>query len=315
MMNPRILAIFVFLSCALPLFSACGKDSLAEAKRMERLGRYPSALASYEKKIAQDPSGAAEARYRSAEIYRTVFRDYPKARAFYAEVSARHPGTSWSGLAQKALAHCPDYFPLQPDFVRRTGDSQSGGKYMQTEDRLEALAQPAGRFRMKRTIYAGDRIVSTFERIYEKTGNGVNEYPLGSAAAAAILSFPIEPGKQWETIRDGKKTLFKIEGDDETVAIQAGEFTHCLKLRIQNAPEDESWKLEYYAPDVGFVLASVGTANGESRVSELMSYQDKKLILNPPAPSALAVPAAPVKPGLWQKLTTRFRKKPAAQGQ
>lgn len=292
----------LLLFCLIP-FAACGKDPLADAKKMERLGRYPSALAAYETLAAQNKPGSAEARYRSAEIYRAVLRDYSRARSLYSEIIAKHNGTPWSDKAKQSLMHCPDYFPLQPDYIRRTGDSQSGGKYMHTEEELEAIANPPGRFKLKRKIFAGTQLVSTFERIYENSETALREFPLGPGDGSVILSYPIETGKRWETVRDGKKTIFEIESDDAVVTIGAGEFTRCLKLRIRNAAEDESWKTEYYAPDIGFILAAAATENGETRVSELLSYLNKKSLLTPP-------PAA-AKPGLWQRLKTRFKKRPA----
>ncbi len=280
---------------------ACGKDPLADAKKLERLGRYPSAIEAYEAHLSKKSQNSAEAAFRVAEIYRTVIRDYGRARLGYDSIAKNYSKTPWAGKAYTALINCPDYFPLNPEFVRRTGDSQSGGEYMQTEEEMQELSDPKGRFKVKRKIFAGQDLVSSYEKIYEKKDGRLEEFPLGAGAQSVILQYPIEKNRNWETVREGKKIFFRIESDDATVSIKAGKFDHCLKLRIQNSEDEKTWKVEYYAPDVGFILATVETDNGETRVSELISYLNKKSALNqPPLETA---------PSLWKKWTSRLKKK------
>lgn len=278
------------LSCAglalslLILSGGCSRDPLREAKKMERLGRYKSALDFYEAYAAKNPKSesAPEALQKSAEIYRNVIKDYAAARERYRRISRGGFGKEWQAKAEAAEMNCPDYFPLNPDYVRRSGDSQSGGDFMKTEETVEALAAPAGRFKLKRRVFAGDALVSTFEKIYEKKNGELLEHPLGAGQPAVVLKLPPVVNQQWKTLRDGKTAEFTVESEKAEVEIRAGKFSNCLKLRVRNPEIPGGWKVEYYAPDLGLVLAAAATENGETPISELTSYIPKKSKLNPP---------------------------------
>ena len=75
------LLLIRLLALSLILSGCSGNDPLESAKKMEKLGRFPSAIYEYERIIQENPQAphTPEALYRTGEIYRKTIRDYEKA--------------------------------------------------------------------------------------------------------------------------------------------------------------------------------------------------------------------------------------------
>ena len=264
--SARLLCLLLVLGAA-----ACGsRDPLDQARKLEGLGRYPSAIEKYEKFLRKYPDSqrVPEVLYRLGRIYQDVLKDYPKARAYYASIQTSYSGGPWAARARAAAAVCPDYFPLAREIVLWSGDSQSGGRHMRMEERI--LPQSPGRARLIRKVYAGQALIGTFVFSYEKRDGKLFERAEQGGEAALVLLYPPEEGASWETVRDGRKAVVSVEADDVSVSVRAGTFDNCLKLRCQ-FPGSRSWKLEYYAPNQGLILTSLATPQKETRISELLS--------------------------------------------
>lgn len=240
---------------------------------MERLGRYPSAIALYERFGAQNPKDqrAAEAFYRTAEIYRTVLKDAAEARRCYEQVLRNYPQSEWSNLAEQGIMLSPDYFPSA--LFRIMGDSQSGGNYMKTEESCDPDPKNPEKIKVKRKIFAGKNIVSEVSLAYEKKKLELREYPEKGGGYCVVLKYPLQKQLRWESARGSAKYSFLIEEDDLTVAVKAGVFSHCVKVKQQSASARSTWKVEYYAPDTGLILTAAATPNNETRIAELLSIK------------------------------------------
>lgn len=264
------------LVCALSVgLAACGNPDFREAGKLEKLQRYPTAISKYEEFVRANPDHkkVPEAMWRIAEIYRNVLKDYPKARSYYERVIGAYGQTPWGLKAGMAYMDAPDYFPLKPGLTKKLGDSESGGEIMRTEESCEELKSSPGRFKIKRHIFAGDQSVGLDERVYEKKDRELREFKLPSFDKVVVLRYPAEKGTVWSAERDEREMRFMIESDSETVLVRAGAFMNCLKVRMQPDNIQEGWRYEYFAPDLGLILSSVATEQGETRIAELLSYE------------------------------------------
>lgn len=272
----KIVQTVIIFVIALNLISCRSENEFKSAKKMERLGRYPSAIIQYENYVGKNPKDlrSAEALFRIAQIYHNVLKDYGRARDYYMQVLKSYKGSEWANLSEEALMDCPDYFPSS--VFRIIGDSQSGGEYMKTEESVESDPKDRNKLKVKRKIFAGNKIISEIQILYEKRNRELKEYDDKNKLYATILKIPLRKGARWETVHRGRKSLYVVEADDIPVTVKAAIFSHCLKIRQQFDHSKMTWKYEYYAPDVGLILTSVATENNETRVAELLSYQNMK---------------------------------------
>lgn len=293
-----LFAILYFLT-----LMGCGDSEFRSAKKAEKLGRYVSAIEEYEKFVRKDPAHlkSAEALFRIGEIYRAILKDYARARLYFGKVSEQYKQSPWAKQAEIGYMNSPDYFPLVPELKRRMGDSASGGSHMQMEENFFPIKESPLRLKMERRIYAGKTLVGKKEYIYEKKDRELREFSPGNEQYAVILRYPPEQNLKWETLREGKRIAYFIESDNATIEIKAGIFTDCLKVRSQFADSKHSWRYDYYAPEAGLILMSVATAQGETRISELLSTSsDRKVTSQPTEPSRWKK--------RWQKLKNFFEK-------
>lgn len=245
------------------------------ANKSEKLGRYPTAISVYENFVQKNPQHARspEALFRIGEIYRTVIKDFSKARIYYEKVMDAYKSSPWSTQAEQSFMNSPDYFPLAPNLKRTMGDSQSGGTHMRTEEKIESLKDTARRYKIEKKIFAGEQTVSADEHFYEKKDKELREYQPGNPAYAVILRYPPVKDLSWESLRHGKRILFSIEADNLSMEVKAGVFLNCLKVKQRSEESKTTWKYDYYAPSVGLILTSAGTEKNETRIIELLSYQ------------------------------------------
>lgn len=267
-----------FKGCLLAFaLSACvSEGSFKEAERSEKIGRYPTAIQQYEDffKLHSRSSDAPRALFRIGEIYRLVIGDFPKARSHYRNIVEWFPQSPWAKSAGAALMNCPDYFPFEAR-GRIFGDSQSGGDHMRTVETIEPLKDQPNRIRLKREILAGEAKVSSVELEYEKQAMELKEFQAGNKSGTVIFQFPLAKGKVWETVKENKRVTFTVEDDNAFLDVKAGTFTGCVKLKIQQAEWPDTWKVEYYAPWTGLVLASNATQKRETRIMELLPPKAK----------------------------------------
>lgn len=267
-----------FTLCSFLVSAGCGDTEFRSARKAEKLGRYPTAIEEYEKFFQKDTANpkSAEALFRIGEIYRTVLKDYVRARLYFEKVSTQYKQSPWSLQAEIGYMNSPDYFPLVSGFKRRIGDSASGGNHMQMEESFHPIKESALRLKMERQIYAGETQVGKKEYLYEKKDRELREFSPGNEQYSVILRYPPEQNLKWETLREGKRVVFTIESDRQTIEIKAGIFTNCLKVKNQFVDTKHSWRYDYYAPEAGLILMSVATAQGETRISELLSIGSEK---------------------------------------
>ena len=260
---------------ALLTLSACGeKGDFAKARFSERLGPYATALRQYEdywKLHSRDPR-APEAIYRMGDIYRKVLNDHEKARRRYRNVMEWYPDSPWAERADVAFIDSPDYFPFRAG-VRTLGDSLSGGENARTLETYTPDKDSPNILQVKREVYAGDVVVSATEFKYEKKGCALKETPKAGWPETLLLMFPALKGMEWESVRDGKRMLCRVESVSEKVEVKAGKFTDCLKLSERAAARPTFWKVQYFAPGIGLVLVSQGTEKKETRILELLSLE------------------------------------------
>jgi hypothetical protein len=130
---------------------------------------------------------------------------------------------------------------------------------------------------LSRTYYAGSNKFKTADFLYKKTESEVMEY--GSPddpRSKIILKWPLEKGTSWTTKFSGKTYQYEIAAVDKTVKVAAGEFKNCLLVRSTIEGYAGATQ-EYYAPDVGRVLVTYVTSQGENRNTELLSYKSAAL--------------------------------------
>lgn len=280
---PFLILLFI---CVFTIFACGEKGDFAKARFSENLGRYPTALAQYEsywKLHSRDPR-APESIFRMGEIYRNVLGDFEKARKQYRNVVEWYPESPWAKKADIAIINCPDYFPFEAG-VRTMGDSLSGGGNARTVEKHEPDSGDPRILQAKREVFAGDDKVSEIEFKYEKKGAELKETNKAGWPETVMLKFPAEKGKEWETVKDGKRMILRIESLNENLEVKAGTFTACLKVSEREAaPASPAsladkpaggrpafWKLQYFAPGKGLVLVSQGNEKKETRILELIS--------------------------------------------
>jgi len=267
------------LCVCLPVFALFGcADEFSQAKKMEKIQRYASAIEQYENFAAKNPGHkrAPEALLEIGRIYQTILNDYPRARSYYKKVIESYKGSKFAPEAEMRFMNSPDYFPLKSGLVIVMGDSSSGGDYMRSEERISALKKDPSRFKFSKKLFAGDREISDDERLYEKKDLKLKEYSLPNFEQTIALVYPPETNTSWETEKDGKKLYYTIELDSVAVSVMAGDFTRCLKVREYAGGSRASWKTFYFAPDAGLILSCVSTINKETRILELLRIETGK---------------------------------------
>jgi hypothetical protein len=122
-------------------------------------------------------------------------------------------------------------------------------------------------------FYAGKTLVSRQKKTYRFADFDFIERQ--DRKDTLLLSYPLDDGKVWTSAGAEGKLRFRVEKTGLTVKVKAGEFTDCVQIS-RRVPGMPSWILEYYAPWRGKVLTSVAGKGYEHRVTELISYEEKK---------------------------------------
>ncbi|MBI4387365.1 MAG: tetratricopeptide repeat protein [Elusimicrobia bacterium] len=310
MQNARLSACAAMALALTTVFLiGCGADrDFRKADFLESSGRAPAAaraLEDFADRHPEDPR-AAQALVRAARIYARTFHRYEEARFLY-ERAARWPFSTrapenifrgqlssdvisegaapgdlseagaarehasrapWPAAARRELLDCPEYFPLRQGTRWVYVDSQTGGRNMRLELKVSASTEGATG-RISGAYYAGSKRFKTYRRSYAKQdwaiweGSGKERLP--------ILRYPYSAQTAWTGARDGRPVRFSIEPGLHAVAVRAGTFGDCLKVR-EASPGENSWSYHYYAPGVGRVKTTVGGSGFEFPNTELGSY-------------------------------------------
>lgn len=103
-----------------------------------------------------------------------------------------------------------------------------------------------------------DKIVQVYsqEEFYDET----NILDTPADESEIILQAPFTVGASWEATN----RVYTIEATDETVAVPAGVFEHCLKV-VSTFPDSSHTVTEYYAPGTGMIRSEF--SDGENQVT------------------------------------------------
>ncbi|MEW6040853.1 MAG: hypothetical protein AB1633_04970 [Elusimicrobiota bacterium] len=277
--------LFIFLPIYLStlfLLAGCGPNwQFKKAEKLENKKYYPQAAQIYLRTAEKYPQSqiAPESLYRAARIYQKELKIYSKAIEIYSNLlSSFGKIEQWKTLAEQGIFDSPDYFPLSCAGKKTEGDSETGGSNMRVELSLEEVS--TGVCKITRKYFAGVRGVASVVRYYKKVNFQLLESTDESFSKPHIrLKFPFEPGSTWESEDGTRKMRLKIEATGLTVKVRAGEYNNCIKVRMEDAAFAGSYKYEYFAPDIGLVLTSVGSQKSakEHRNSELINISQHRI--------------------------------------
>lgn len=259
------------------LSAGCGRDwQFDRAKSMEKRGYYVEANIKYDAYVKKHPASpfAPEALYRMGRIYQKKIKIYSAAQRYFKNVIEKYPDSKpWAELSKRGLIDSPDYFPLNGGNFWIEGDYASGGRNMRAEWTCQQVS--SGAFKVTRRISAGTRLVAKVERYLKKENVELREYVSPDSAQYTVLyAYPLEKDREWRSSRDGVMLKFRVMDTGVPVSVKAGDFTDCVKISEEYPGSGGSKKINYYAPEVGWVLtATAGSSGQEFKSSELISYK------------------------------------------
>ena len=229
------------------------------------------ALKHYEKFLAARPKDprACEVRLRAAELYRGFGR-CGEARMNWEAAVRDFPGSgACEEKARASLLTCPDYFPLDQGRTWVYVDSESRGKAMRLEWEVKA-STGSSRGAIQTVLFAGSRRNREGYESYEKSDWAI--WRTDSKPPEPILRYPFGQDQAWSEKRAGSSVQWLVVSATATVNVAAGEFTDCLKVRELDRRFPNSWRYDYYCPDVGRVKTTIGGKGYENPNTELLRY-------------------------------------------
>lgn len=249
--------------------SGCGRLDFAQARHLEKGGRFSRALKAYESFLARVPQGPreAEALVRAGRIYSGVFGRCDRAVPML-ERAARMQGVGdWPARARESLLECPDLFPLKGGSRWTFVDTASGGRNMKLE--LSVSSAVVRGVRIQGAYYAGKNRFRGYDRSYTKEDWMLWEEE--GSTRRPILRYPFLAGQSWTDEHSGWS--YRIMSEGLRVRTRAGDFEGCFKVRSQGAGDSQrAWVYDYYCPGVGRVKTTIGTSEGEHPNTELSDY-------------------------------------------
>lgn len=256
---------------AAALLSGCDTYHYIAGTFHEDSRRPVQAMKHYERFLASRPKDprACEVRLRAAELYRTFFGRCEEARAHY-EAAARDFPKQPVCLerAKTGLLLCPDYFPTDAGRTWVYVDSASGGKAMRLEWEARTSSGPVGS--IQSALYAGDRRIQAKTEYYTKADWAI--WRVDKDGREAILRYPYNEAMAWSAKRGKTKVEYLVVSGSMTVKAAAGTFTACLKIRETDSAFKNSWRYDYYCPDVGRVKTTIGGPGFENPNTELLRF-------------------------------------------
>jgi tetratricopeptide (TPR) repeat protein len=272
----RALPVISFLLPSV-FFSGCGaRQQFGQAQALENKGYYVEAGMKYDEVAQRYPKDAvaAEALYRAGNLYQKKLKLFSQAAHYYTLLIESYPDASpWAARAREGIMDSPDYFPLTQGTFWIEGDSETGGLNMRSA--WDCTKISTGTYCIRRRVYAGQQMVSEFNRYYRKENLQLCEYErYPSDRYAALLNFPYYEGKSWKNSYGGHTILVTVAAKNVSVKVKAGEFPGCLKISEEDKDLPGSVKSNYYAPGVGWILTTTAASGGrEHRNTELLSYK------------------------------------------
>lgn len=267
MLRPRFAVILL-----LTLSTGCSSGYFNGGKLFSRMGKTSLALRAFEKFVERSPEDprSGEALVRAGEIYEKVFSKCREARRHYEASLRRFPSNEpWSTRARAGLMGCPDYFPLDAGHAWIYGDSDTGGNNMRLEWRV-LRSSGAALGEIETVLFAGDKKISSKNETFEKEGWSV--WQLAGSRRIPFLRYPFNTGMSWSVPSPQGVIEYLIESDSEEVETDAGLFKDCLKIRERNRNYSDTWKYDYYAPNVGRIKTSIGGPGYENPNTELIKF-------------------------------------------
>ena len=254
------------------LLAACGAR-YDEAETLRSQGRLVAAAAEYRDFALGNPRDpmAAKALLAAADIYAVSLGVCKEAKPLLERLVRQYPDFRVPEDSFRRIFVCPDYFPTGPGLKWTYGDSQTLGRNARTE--TEVVDHTSKGAVVKTAFYAGRSLVSRKKSVYRFGGLDFIEAQGG--AETLTLRYPLEQGKSWGSRGPEGRLTFKVEKTGLAVKVKAGTFQDCVKVS-RRAAGIPSWIYEYYAPWTGKILTSVGGPGYENRVTELLSYEEKK---------------------------------------
>ena len=238
------------------------------------------ALKHYEAFLASRPRDprSCEMRLRAAELYRLTFGRCQEARRHYEAAARDFPRVNACVERAKAgLLQCPDYFPLDRGRTWVYVDSDTKGKAMRLDWEVRRSSGLAGGMILT-ALFAGNKRIKEGAESYLKEDWAV--WRAGGGGREAILRYPYFEGQTWRGARLTGKTKTGVEwrvvSSSAAVKVAAGAFTDCLKVREHDLRYPQTWRYDYYCPDVGRVKTTVGGPGYENPNTELFRFDKIK---------------------------------------
>lgn len=242
-----------------------------QGERFSRRGDYQKALRCYQIIVERYPNykHKPEILLQIAEIYHLKLNDCMKAKKVYQKIIKDFPSSEWGKVAQEKIRDVYDYFPLLKGNFWIEGDSETGGKNYLAEI---SCIEPN---KVIKKIYAGKRLVATLNLTYKKTERELSEYEGEMRDGQLIFCYPLGIGDTWFSGEDLERAVYTVISKNEEVKTKSGKFSDCLKIRQEKKKASGSFRYDYYAPEVGRVLVTLGSERNpqEVRITELLSYK------------------------------------------
>jgi hypothetical protein len=229
------------------------------------------ALKNYERFIADRPADprSCEVRLRAAEIYRGWGRCGEARMHWEAAVRGFPKMKECADRARMSLLSCPDYFPLDKGRTWVYVDSESSGKAMRLDWQVRrATGSVSGS--IQTTLYAGSTRNREASESYEKRDWGV--WRTDANPPEPFLRYPFSKGQSWSGKRGDATVDWTVVSTTAKVKVQAGQFKNCLKVRELDRRYPDTWRYDYYCPDVGRAKTTIGGAGYENPNTELLRF-------------------------------------------
>ncbi|OGR44315.1 MAG: hypothetical protein A2X35_02505 [Elusimicrobia bacterium GWA2_61_42] len=248
-------------------------DRYEDAVVLEEQGRFLKAAAKYKAFALENPKAAdaPKALLAAANLYALKLGVCHESKPLLERLARDYPSFNMPEDVFRRIFVCPDYFPAGPGLKWTYGDSQTLGKNARQE--VAVVDHTSRGAVISSAFYAGRSLVSRQKKAYRFSS--MNFMERQDRGETLILNYPLETGKAWTSSGPEGRLEFRVEATGQKVKVKAGEFAGCVKIR-RRSPGMPSWILEYYAPWTGKVLTSVAGKGFENRVTELLSYEEKK---------------------------------------
>lgn len=262
-----------FLILLLSLAGWGCSPSYKDGAALEEQGRYAQAAEAYKTFALKNPTApdAPKALQAAADLYAVKLGVCRRTKPLLELLVREYPAHKLPADIYRRIFVCPDYFPTGPGLKWTYGDSQTLGR--NARQVVQVFDHTSKGAVLKSAFYAGTALVSSQKRTYRFADSDFMESQPGHATK--ILSYPLETGRTWASAGPEGKLEFRVEAMGQKVKVKAGEFYDCVKIR-RRAAGMPSWIYEYYAPWTGKILTSVGGQGFENRVTELLTYEEKK---------------------------------------